>query len=150
MSWVDPTLAADLRRLEPSPALVDRLVAALQAQRFYITDAVKCCDDGAKLPTARRLAAAWPQLADEIALTMRCGLVAFGLLPFGLLTGQSVRLADVLWDAQHGQLHWVNSRPIAGVQYPVLPCYFPTGRGNPVGATKLLRALRTSLESEQT
>ncbi len=146
--WVRADLPARIAELGPVPNMVRMLVDEARQQRVYLTNAVKCVDDGSQLPSAERVAAAWPQLQAEIALVQPRHVVALGLIPFRVLTGQSVRLADELWAAQHGALTAYPSRPIVGNTYPVFPCYFPTGRGNPVAATTMLRVLRQQLQAE--
>ena len=131
-----------------TPPMVEGLIAAAREARLYLTNAVKCVDDGSNLPAADRVAAGWPLLQHEIALVRPRLIVALGLIPFGALTGLSVRLADQLWDAEQGQINLYPSRPIEGRSYPVYPCYFPTGRGNPVGATRMLTALRRHLRPD--
>jgi|GEM_PF-3194633 len=144
--FVRADLPQRIAQLGPTSAMVEELVAEAQRRRLYLTNAVKCVDDGSALPAAERVAAAWPLLQREIALVRPRLIVAFGLIPFRVLTGRDVRLADALWDAQHGRLHFYASRSINEQTFPVFPCYFPTGRGNPVAATKLLTALRQFLD----
>jgi hypothetical protein len=143
--WIDAAVPQRMAELGPTSPMVELLIAAAQHHRLYLTNAVKCVDDGSNLPTAARVAAGWPLLQQEIALVQPRLIITFGLIPFGALTGRTIRLADHLWDAQQGQITWYPSHAIAGRQYPVFPCYFPTGRGNPVGAARLLAALRQHL-----
>ena len=140
--YVDPELPEQFARLGPTPELVDVLIEETRLRRLYLTNAVKCVDDGSNLPSTARVAMGWPILQREIDLVQPRHIIAFGLIPFRQLTGTQVRLADVLWDARQGRLAPYQSRPIDGRTYPVFPCYFPTGRGNPVGAARILHALR--------
>lgn len=139
--FVSTDLPQQIAQLGPTPPMVERLVAATRQARLYLTNAVKCVDDGSNLPTAERVAVSWPLLQTEIALVQPRLIVTLGLIPFRALTGLSVRLADQLWDAEHGQINLYPSQPITGRSYPVFPCYFPTGRGNPVAAARMLTAL---------
>lgn len=145
---VDPDLPNRMQALGPTPAMVQMVIDEARRQRLYLTNAVKCMDDGSNLPASARIAAALPFLQREIALVQPRAIVALGLIPFGALTGRIVRLADQLWAAQHDQLAPFASLPIAGHAYPVFPCYFPTGRGNPVAATNMLQAIRQSLQRD--
>ncbi len=147
--WVRSDLPAEIAELGPTPAMVAVLAEEAHRQRLYLTNAVKCVDVGANIPAAERIAAAWPWLEAEIALVQPRHIVTLGLIPFRALTGQEVRLADELWAAQQGEIHSYASRPIAARVYSVFPCYFPTGRGNPVAATKMLAALRKHLGSSE-
>lgn len=142
---VSHDLPAQIAALGPTPALVERLIAESRRSGLYLTNAVKCVDDGSNLPAATRVAESWPLLAEEIGIVQPRYIVALGQLPFRALTGLTVRLADQLWDAQHGHLSPLPSRPIDGHSYPVFPCYFPTGRGNPVAATTMLRAIHAQI-----
>jgi uracil-DNA glycosylase len=146
--WVSADLPERMAALGPTPAMVEILVDEAHRQRLYLTNAVKCVDDGSNLPAAARVAAGWPFLQQEIALVRPKAIVAMGLIPFGVLTGHTVRLADELWHAQHGDYHAYPSRLIDGQSYPVFPCYFPTGRGNPVAALKMLTALHQILNRQ--
>lgn len=145
--FVGSDLPQRMNTLGPTPAMVEMLVAATQQRRLYLTNAVKCVDDGSSLPPRTRVADNWPVLQQEIDCVQPRLIVAMGLIPFGVLTGRQVRLADQLWAAEHGAVNFFASRPIVGRTFPVFPCYFPTGRGNPVAATKMLRALRAWLHT---
>lgn len=145
---IDADLPSEIAALGPTPPMVERLIAAAQQARLYLTNAVKCVDDGSNLPAADRVAAALPQLQAEIGLVRPRLIVALGLIPFRALTGLNVRLSDQLWDAEHGRINLYPSLPIDGRSYPVFPCYFPTGRGNPVAATRMLTALRRHLRPD--
>lgn len=133
--------------LGPIPAMVELLAAEARRAGLYLTNAVKCVDYGSNLPAAGRVRESWPFLEQEIALVRPRLIVAFGLIPFHALTGRAVRLADRLWEVEQGRVHFSASRAIDGATYPVYPCYFPTGRGNPVAATRMLRALKTYLDT---
>jgi len=140
--FVDADLPGRMAALGPTPEMVELLIRETRRRRLYLTNAVKCVDDGSSLPTPLRVAAAWPFLQTEIALVQPRSIVTFGLIPFRQLTGMTVRLADELWKAQQGYVEAYPSHPIEGRTYPVFPCYFPTGRGNPVAAARMLTALR--------
>ena len=146
--FVRSDLPEQIAALGRTPEMVELLVAETRRRKLYVTNAVKCVDHGSNLPTAARVVAAWPLLQAEIALIQPRYVVAFGLIPFRVLTGSNVRLSDQLWDAQHGHCAFFASHPIDGQTYPVFPCYFPTGRGNPVAATKMLIALRQHLQAD--
>jgi hypothetical protein len=142
--FVSSDLPDTIAALGPTPPMVEQLHDELRQWRLYITNTVKCVDDGSNLPSSARVAAGWPLLQQEIALVRPRRIIAFGLIPFRALTGANVRLADALWEAEHGHVAAYPSHPIAGQTYPVFPCYFPTGRGNPVAAARMLHALRAA------
>lgn len=147
--FVGADLPQRIRTLGPTPAMVEMLVAEAQHQQVYLTNAVKCVDDGSSLPPAARVSASWPLLQQEINFVQPRLIVAFGLIAFGVLTGRQVRLADQRWDAEQGRINLFSSRQIGDQTFPVFPCYFPTGRGNPVAATRMLTALHSWLQSDQ-
>lgn len=138
---VGSELPDEMLALGPTPAMVERLVEEARRRRLYLTNLVKCVDDGSSLPASERITAALPLLRREIDAVRPRTIVAFGQLPFRALTGRSIRLADELWNAEQGSVPLYPSLPAGGRCYPVFPCYFPTGRGNPVAATRMLRAL---------
>jgi hypothetical protein len=144
--WVGADLPQRMAELGPTPPMVELLIAESQQRRLYLTNAVKCVHDGSNLPVAARVQANWPLLQGEIARVQPRAIVAMGLIPFGVLTGGTVRLADELWHAQQNNYHAYPSHLIDGQRYPVYPCYFPTGRGNPVAALRMLAALRQTLK----
>jgi len=137
---VGAELPDEMLALGPTPQMVERLIDEARRRSVYLTNLVKCVDDGSNLPSPERIAAALSLLQREIDLVRPRTIVAFGHLPFRALTGRSIRLADELWNAEHGDIALYPSLPIGGRSYPVFPCYFPTGRGNPVAATRMLRA----------
>jgi uracil-DNA glycosylase len=146
--FVSADLPQRIAELGRTPEMVELLIDETRRQGLYVTNAVKCVDDGSNLPTAARVAAGWPLLQAEIALVQPRLIVTFGLIPFRALTGVNIRLSDYLWDAQQGRCTFFPSHAIDGQRYPVFPCYFPTGRGNPVAATTMLIALRRHLDPE--
>ncbi len=146
--WVSAELPQRIAELGPTPPMVELLLAETHRRRLYLTNAVKCVDDGSSLPTADRVSASWPLLRTEIALVRPQHIVALGLIPFHALTGRNVRLADELWTSEHQQPVAYSSHPIDGQIFPVFPCYFPTGRGNPVAATRMLTQLHKHLFPE--
>lgn len=139
---VDPDLPGQLAAEGPTLTMVRSLVAEAERRKLYITNAVKCVDGGSNVPAARRLELGWSVLHEEIALTRPRRIVACGLMPFRMLTGREIRLSDELWRAEHGSYTAYDCHAVKGKVYPVYPCYFPTGRGNPVAATAMLKLLR--------
>lgn len=146
---VPPTLPEQLDALGPTPAAVEMLAKQARRCGLYLAHAVKCVDGGSTVPAARSLAHGWGILRQEIEIVQPRAVVALGLMPFHMLTGRTVRLSDELWRARHGASLSYPSHPVAGREYPVYPCYFPTGRGNPAAATEMLRLLRARLEGSK-
>ncbi len=140
--WVNPEFLAHLDTLASTPQMVDLLRSEAERRSLYLTNAVKCVDGGSNVPRATRQARGWEVLQREIAAVRPRRILAFGLLPFGMLTGHSIRLADELWKARNGHYTPYRSHPVEGRTYTVYPCYFPTGRGNPAGAREMLSLLK--------
>jgi uracil-DNA glycosylase len=146
---VPPALPEELDALGPTPTAVEMLAEQARRSGLYLAHAVKCVDGGSTVPAARSLAHGWGILRREIEIVRPRAVVALGLTPFRMLTGRSVRLSDELWRARHGAYLSYPSHPVAGREYPVYPCYFPTGRGNPAAATEMLGLLRARLEGSK-
>ncbi len=142
---VSPNLPERLATLEPTPEMIELLREETSSCGLYLTNAVKCVDGGSLVPAGERLEVGWSVLQAEIALVRPQRIVACGLMPFRMLTGHDVRLADELWRARNGSYLPYESRLIGDTAYPVYPCYFPTGRGNPSGAAELLKAIQEQL-----
>jgi uracil-DNA glycosylase len=79
----------------------------------------------------------------EIELVRPRRIVAFGILPFRHLTGRAIRLDHYFsLMERRGSIEYV---PALRGRWPVAPCYFPVGRGNPRRATFILRLLAAEL-----
>lgn len=120
-----------------SPELARDVYQAIEDQRVYLTNLVKQTAPNGDAPSAFLVNTYYPFLVDELKIIRPRAIVTFGLLPYKTLTGQTVRLRDCLDTATvGGQL--VSSSCMFATQTSVYPCYFPTGRGNPSKAAKLL------------
>jgi len=106
--------------------------------KLFLTDIVKCCYGHSRNPDKKIIQAHQPYLIQEIKILKPKKIVAFGRLVTNILTGENIHLAE----------YWSNSRSrfklretLSGFDFPVVPVYFPTGRGNPNKAARLLRLL---------
>lgn len=109
----------------------------LKRRKIYVTNLVKCTQPHGDNPSRDVIAADLPLVRREIAIVRPRFIVPFGIMPTRALTGRDVRLSDQLLSARSGTYE-----PLVmendGRHYPVLPCYFPVGRGNPPKAIELL------------
>lgn len=106
----------------------------------YITNLVKCTEAHPDYPAAEVIEHCRARLFEEIDAVRPDHIVAFGRLAAKTISGREVRLADARRElARSGPLPSV---PIAGRVYPVLPCFFPVGRGSPAKALEMLKYLR--------
>lgn len=110
----------------------------LRGKSIYVTNLVKCTQPNGDNPSKEVISADLPFLHQEISLVAPEHIVAFGKLPIRALTGRDVRLGDCLMAARQKKSETLKAE-INGQNYPVFPCYFPVGRGNPPKAIEMLR-----------
>ena len=119
------------------------LVGELRTQSIYITNLVKCADQSSQSPTLKTCCANLPILRREMELVRPRQIVAFGRLTVFALTGRSLTLS-AHYDAirTHGVQRdsYLHSPHIPGI--PILPNYFPVGRGNQRFAIEILQKYR--------
>ena len=103
---------------------------------LYITNVVKETAPDSLMPPAAVFRQYEALLHDEMALVKPRLIIAFGLTTHKSLTGVSIKLGEIyaqsLKDDSITPLGACRSRP-------VVPCYFPVGRGNPQRAAMLLQ-----------
>jgi len=109
---------------------------------LYLTNLVKCCANDASPPSVEAVKHHTEILMEEIQIVEPKLIVAFGLLPFQALTGQSIRLSDHLNRARRGDLDFYETILNGSVAYKVFPTFFPVGRGKPKESVELLKYLR--------
>ncbi len=67
-------------------------------------------------------------------------IIAIGLIPFEAIAGKKIKLKE-----SSGKLFSVD---ISGKKYPIYPCYFPVGRGNPKKAEETLKEILRKLSKK--
>ena len=103
---------------------------------LYITNVVKETATDSLMPPPAVFQQYETLLHDEIAFVKPHLIVAFGLAAHKSLTGVSVKLGEIYEQAiSEGNI----TSSYSCRNLPVVPCYFPVGRGNPRRATKLLQ-----------
>jgi uracil-DNA glycosylase len=123
--------------------LIDSVLIFLRKSGFYFTNVSKCCNYNADLPNSQKIKKGEKLLFEEIEIVRPELIVTFGLIPTKVLTGMNLKLCDCLGEIRRGKDITRKSISIMGKNYPVIPCYFPVGRGNPSKAVEILRHIRT-------
>ena len=110
-----------------------------------MTNLVKCAQPHPDLPANQVIQEDLPLLAKEISLINPELIVAFGQLPFKVLTGETIKLYeyyDALCANNEFKVSWFVTPE--GKRFRVVPTFFPTGRGNPRLSTEILRLVSES------
>lgn len=136
--FVDKKLVGEIGERGWEIADENRIEASLKKHSVYLTNIVKCAESHGDNPSAGEIKEQQALLWQELALVEPRHIVAFGILPIKTLTGRSVRLRDLECKGYQP----IPSLLIMGKRYPVLPCYFPIGRGNPKKAVEILRCIK--------
>lgn len=124
-------------RAEWLPTHTERIQAELVRNGIFLTNVVKCCYDHGDYPERRVVDGHLPTLAEEIRIVKPSNIVAFGGFVHKTLTGNAVTLSDY-WRSPKGD---PEREILSGLNVPVVPCYFPVGRGNPKKAAETLRTI---------
>lgn len=146
---ISPSVLEQLRVKGWHDDLTRLLINTLEEEGYYLTNLVKCTSPKAQDPGPASIRRGLQLLHREIEIVQPKHLVAFGLLTFRALTGQSLKLQDFLARLEHGISHPFTGPAISGHSYPVWPCYFPTGRGNSQAAIKCLQIYNQTLRSKR-
>ncbi|MBI2627184.1 MAG: hypothetical protein HYW77_02985 [Parcubacteria group bacterium] len=112
----------------------EQIKRELVGNKLFLTNIVKCCYNHSAYPAKAIIKEQLKLLAEEIKTVKPKAIVAFGGLVYKTLTGKSIRLADY----QNGSWEKI-AEAVSGLGIPVMPCYFPIGRGNPGKAAEILR-----------
>ncbi|MEK6841443.1 MAG: uracil-DNA glycosylase family protein [Nanoarchaeota archaeon] len=125
-----------------SLAFTNEVLKFLIKKEFYFTNLVKWTGLDATLPESEKIKLFLPILEKEIEIVQPKYIVAFGLMPFYSLTKQKIKLLDYYHDVvKNGNLKSYNLS-VSLTHSKVIPCYFPTGRGNPKRAVELLQLVK--------
>jgi uracil-DNA glycosylase len=136
--FMDRALAAGLPpRAAWSLRHTETVQRALVKQRLFLTNAVKCCSDRGDYPSPEVLREGQRLLAEEIRIVRPRRIIAFGALVHRTLAGLPVSLTRYWAAAERPPFH----ENISGLRIPIVPCFFPIGRGSPSKAAAALRKL---------
>ena len=136
-SLLDGTLAEGFAK--PAGRWSAKDARALERQlvhaSLYITNVIKETAVDSSVPKPEVFRHYEDLLHDEMEAVRPCLIIAFGLAAHRSLTGESIRLADIF-----EQVLRTGRVPVCGScrGLPVVPCYFPVGRGNPQRAKTIL------------
>ncbi len=112
----------------------------LKRRKLFLTNLVKCCYSHSNYPDASVIRSQIGLSAEEINIVKPKKIIAFGGLVYKKLTGNTIKLFDCWSGLQKNTVE-----TLSGLGIPVVPCYFPIGRGNPRKAAEMLRKLRIAV-----
>lgn len=101
--------------------------------KLFLTNIVKCCYPHGDYPEKNVIGAQINFLKQEIKIIKPKKIIAFGALVYKTLTGKNIKLADCAKNLK------IELEKISGLNIPVMPCYFPIGRGNPKKSAEMLK-----------
>lgn len=108
----------------------------LLRNRLFLTNIVKCCYPHGNYPAQEVITAQKDILGKEIRSVRPKRIVAFGALTFKVLTGKAITLSAYRYKESK-----IFYESLSGLGTPVIPCYFPTGRGSPRKAAQALSGM---------
>ncbi len=112
----------------------DLVKRELLENKLFITNSVKCCYNHGNYPNKKVIKEQLSFLEAEIKIVNPRKIIAFGGLVFKYLTGKSIVLSEY-WDKEPLKEY---PEIITGLKIPVIPAYFPVGKGNPSKAIRTL------------
>ncbi|OGY58498.1 MAG: hypothetical protein A3H06_02135 [Candidatus Colwellbacteria bacterium RIFCSPLOWO2_12_FULL_44_13] len=112
----------------------EKVRSEFMKKSIYLTNLVKCSANHSDYPSRERIDEQLKLFKKELRIVNPKKIVSFGLLPFEELTGVKIKLKDY-WKNTNLQSFSVT---VSDKTYPIIPCYFPVGRGNPQKAVEIL------------
>lgn len=113
------------------------LERTLKKRKIALTNLCKGTKPDGRNPGKEEIKEGAAELFREIEKMRPRAIVAMGLIPFEALSGERIKLKD-----SAGKLFRAR---VSGRTYPLYPCYFPVGRGNPKKAESVLRGILRQL-----
>lgn len=113
-----------------SRGLAEDVLSALRKEGVYLTNVVKRSYPDSNFPDRATVDMFLPVLKKEIDLVRPTFVVAFGRFPFFHLTGRTIRLGDYHRSLVERGTLATFELSICSKPYRVIPCYFPSGRGD--------------------
>mgnify|MGYP001560785031 CR=1 FL=1 len=107
-----------------------KIQRGLLNNRLYLTNIVKCCLPHGNYPEIGLIKANLRHLRPELRIVRPKLILAFGGLVFKTLTGKNIKLKEY-WSGRDKTEKETYREIISGLNFPVIPVYFPVGRGNP-------------------
>ena len=119
------------------------VLQSLKQNDLYLTNIVKCTGSNADLPSVSKIRSQSHLFLEELEIVQPKLIIAFGLLPFKALTRQNIKLKYFFELFKKSKLSF-STQPLNEKSFPVIPCYFPVGRGNPKQAVEILQLIQKS------
>lgn len=135
--FIDANIARSLPpRKQWTAAHTDLVQKELLRNKLFLTNIVKCCYPHGNYPAREVIAAQRDIVGEEIRSVRPKGIIAFGALTFKTLTKTAITLSTYR-PKESGTFH----ESLSGLNTPVIPCYFPVGRGSPKKAAQMLSGM---------
>lgn len=115
----------------------------LADERIYVTNLVKSCGTDATLPSLRMAKAFRDMMLTELSLVQPKLVVGMGGMVSSILTATPVSLEQEY--AAFCSNQRAQTRSITEISRPLMPCYFPVGRGNPARAKEMLASIASDV-----
>ena len=125
-----------------SKEVLKKIIKELEAKGVYLTNLIKCAANNPAYPAKDLIHNQMTLFIEEMNAVRPQRIITFGLLPFEVLTGRSIRLSDYfsrLIEGERGRDEAFDPSLPLNFETKIYPCYFPAGRGNPKRATEMLR-----------
>jgi len=120
----------------------NKVLEYLKQNELYITNVVKWTGKDATLPDSKKIKLFLPILKKEIEIVKPKYIITFGLIPFEALTKQKIKLKDYFENSiKNNSLKYFEIK-INNTNTKIIPCYFPTGRGDPKKAIEILKLMK--------
>ncbi len=127
-------------RKEWDVPFAERVIEELRRRKLYFTNIVKWTGEDGTLPDRKKIALFLPSFLEEIAIIKPKIIVTFGLIPFEALSKKKITLSEYYANFINGKR---TSYTVANIEeIPLIPCFFPVGRGDPRRATEMLGIIR--------
>ncbi|MBI4451774.1 hypothetical protein HY642_07415 [Candidatus Woesearchaeota archaeon] len=121
------------------PKLARAVLAELRHSSIYVTNLVKNTGEDAALPKAKDIRLYLPLLLREIQRVKPERIIALGSMVSSALLGKPVSMEEHHAHLLRHKTLKQHSLVVGKREYPVVPCYYPIGRGNPKKAMEMLQ-----------
>lgn len=119
-----------------TPDYASNFYKAVSERGIYVTNLAKACGADATMPSMRMARAYRPLMIEELRIVRPRIVIAMGALVSSVLSKAPVALEAVYRQFTEKRALPVEQIPDSDI--PMLPCYFPIGRGNPIRANEML------------
>lgn len=116
-----------------------KILQDIKERKIYLTNLSKCTRSDASYPNRETVDYHLRILKEELKILKPQIIISLGLFPFEKLIGQKIKLLRYYKDVVAGNIKTFSLVKHSNLKSKVVPCYFPTGRGNPKRAAKMLQ-----------